>query len=163
MKIGSDCSGPCNTCKVSYVGGCLAGHGDDDYCYASPEWITAYKEEKERKDAENMVPMKIHRTNGSVVVPRTGNIEVDKRVREFYEKELDYEENSALREQWFKEVNNLVKVKRPTKSLRPYKITARVNNRVYSKLQKYCKDKDMSMSEAVDYLLGTVLSGIFKE
>jgi hypothetical protein len=39
MKMFSDCSGPCKTCKINYIGGCLAGHGDNDYCYASPEWI----------------------------------------------------------------------------------------------------------------------------
>jgi hypothetical protein len=39
MKMFSDCSGPCSTCKIHYTGGCLAGHGDDDYFHASPEWI----------------------------------------------------------------------------------------------------------------------------
>lgn len=29
MKILSDCSGPCIACKGA--GGCLAGHGDDDF------------------------------------------------------------------------------------------------------------------------------------
>ncbi len=31
MKMFNDCSGSCETCYVSFVGGCLAGHGDDDY------------------------------------------------------------------------------------------------------------------------------------
>lgn len=35
----SDCSGPCETCRIHYLGGCLAGHGDDDYSEATPEWI----------------------------------------------------------------------------------------------------------------------------
>jgi len=39
MKLFSDCSGPCETCKIHYTGGCLAGHGDDDYVHADPEWI----------------------------------------------------------------------------------------------------------------------------
>ena len=39
----SDCSGPCETCRTHYTGGCLAGHGDDDYVYASPEWIKTYR------------------------------------------------------------------------------------------------------------------------
>ena len=42
MKMFSDCSGPCETCKIHYYGGCIAGHGDDDYEYASPEWIKTY-------------------------------------------------------------------------------------------------------------------------
>lgn len=29
MDFGSDCSGPCIVCR--YSGGCLAGHGDDDF------------------------------------------------------------------------------------------------------------------------------------
>lgn len=35
MKIGSDCSGPCVVCISS--GGCLAGHGDDDFEVMSEE------------------------------------------------------------------------------------------------------------------------------
>ena len=31
MKMFSNCSGECKTCYIHYVGGCLAGHGDDDY------------------------------------------------------------------------------------------------------------------------------------
>ena len=27
----SDCSGECDDCYVHYVGGCLAGHGDDHF------------------------------------------------------------------------------------------------------------------------------------
>jgi hypothetical protein len=43
MKLFSDCSGPCETCKIYYTGGCLAGHGDDDYVHASQEWIEAWR------------------------------------------------------------------------------------------------------------------------
>lgn len=50
MKLFSDCSGPCETCKTHYTGGCLAGHGDDDYVYASPEWI------EERKALQKVRP-----------------------------------------------------------------------------------------------------------
>jgi hypothetical protein len=31
MKFFSDCSGECKDCYTSYVGGCLAGHGDDGF------------------------------------------------------------------------------------------------------------------------------------
>ncbi len=31
MQIGSSCSGECYDCYIHYVGGCLAGHGDDDF------------------------------------------------------------------------------------------------------------------------------------
>jgi len=47
MKLFSDCSGPCETCKIHYTGGCLAGHGDDDYVYADPEWIKQHQEKKD--------------------------------------------------------------------------------------------------------------------
>lgn len=40
MKMFSDCSGPCETCKTHLSGCmCLAGHGDDDYVHADAEWI----------------------------------------------------------------------------------------------------------------------------
>ena len=51
FSIGPACSGPCVTCKIHYKGGCMAGHGDDDYNHASEEWINAH--EQERKDKEN--------------------------------------------------------------------------------------------------------------
>jgi hypothetical protein len=35
MKMFSDCSGPCVVCAST--GGCLAGHGDDDFSVASAE------------------------------------------------------------------------------------------------------------------------------
>ena len=54
MKMFSDCSGPCETCKC-FVNGCLAGHGDDDYEYASPEWLVMRKSEENRKKAEDSV------------------------------------------------------------------------------------------------------------
>lgn len=31
MKMFSDCSGQCKDCSINYSGGCLAGHGDDDF------------------------------------------------------------------------------------------------------------------------------------
>lgn len=31
MKMFSDCSGSCKDCCINYSGGCLAGHGDDDF------------------------------------------------------------------------------------------------------------------------------------
>lgn len=51
FSIGSACSGTCETCKIHYSGGCMAGHGDDDYVHASKEWIAV--KEQERKDKEN--------------------------------------------------------------------------------------------------------------
>ncbi len=40
MKMFSDCSGPCETCKTFHLpGGCIAGHGDDGYVYADAEWV----------------------------------------------------------------------------------------------------------------------------
>lgn len=44
MKMFSECSGPCETCKIFHLPlSCLAGHGDDDYIRASQEWIEACK------------------------------------------------------------------------------------------------------------------------
>lgn len=37
MKMFSDCSGKCCLCACGE--GCLAGHGDDDFCPASKEQI----------------------------------------------------------------------------------------------------------------------------
>lgn len=37
MKLFSNCSGSCGTC--SCAGGCLAGHGDDDYSPASKDQV----------------------------------------------------------------------------------------------------------------------------
>ena len=31
MKMFTDCSGSCRDCCINYSGGCLAGHGDDDF------------------------------------------------------------------------------------------------------------------------------------
>ena len=30
MKMFSDCIGKCDKCMVNIIGGCLAGHGDND-------------------------------------------------------------------------------------------------------------------------------------
>jgi hypothetical protein len=43
MKLFSDCSGLCETCKIFYSCSCLAGHGDDDYVYADPAWIKQHE------------------------------------------------------------------------------------------------------------------------
>lgn len=37
MKMFSDCSGKCEDCSIFYVGGCLAGHGDDDFSLLTEE------------------------------------------------------------------------------------------------------------------------------
>ncbi len=50
MVIGSDCSGPCETCRVHFIGGCLAGHGDDYYEYANPNWIIDFKKSKSKEE-----------------------------------------------------------------------------------------------------------------
>lgn len=31
MIFFSDCSGKCDDCVINYTGGCVAGHGDDDF------------------------------------------------------------------------------------------------------------------------------------
>jgi hypothetical protein len=54
MKMYSECSGPCETCKCHYVGICLAGHGDDDYEYASPEWIKEQLDARSSQDPETL-------------------------------------------------------------------------------------------------------------
>jgi hypothetical protein len=29
----------CESCQLHFLGTCLAGHGDNDYEFASPEWL----------------------------------------------------------------------------------------------------------------------------
>lgn len=53
MKMFSDCSGSCEDCVINYVGGCLAGHGDDDFSPISED--TAKKLIKERKLKEYQI------------------------------------------------------------------------------------------------------------
>jgi hypothetical protein len=55
MNMFSECS-DCQTCKIHYTGGCLAGHGDDDYVYASPEWIKEYHDLL-HSDEERQIPL----------------------------------------------------------------------------------------------------------
>lgn len=50
MVIGSNCSGPCETCQVHFIGGCLAGHGDDDYVYANPNWLIDFNRKKSKEE-----------------------------------------------------------------------------------------------------------------
>jgi hypothetical protein len=45
----------CESCKLHFIGNCLAGHGDNDYEFASPEWLTenaALIERRARERAE---------------------------------------------------------------------------------------------------------------
>lgn len=51
MKLFSDCSGPCILCACS--GGCLAGHGDDDFCPASSD--TLFKRLKTTSSDDNKI------------------------------------------------------------------------------------------------------------
>lgn len=37
MSFFSNCSGDCEDCLIYYVGGCIAGHGDDDFVPMSDE------------------------------------------------------------------------------------------------------------------------------
>lgn len=53
MKMFSDCSGPCETCQIHFLGCCLAGHGDDDYVHATPEWIAQHQKETDVNDTDN--------------------------------------------------------------------------------------------------------------
>jgi hypothetical protein len=47
MKMFSDCSGPCETCKIFHLPcACMAGHGDDGYVYVDTEWIAALMREE---------------------------------------------------------------------------------------------------------------------
>lgn len=40
---------PCKTCKIFYFDcACLAGSGDDDYVYASSEWIKKFSKGKRK-------------------------------------------------------------------------------------------------------------------
>lgn len=57
MKMFSDCSGPCETCQTHYTGGCLAGHGDDEYVHADPEWIERFKSKRIRCELHYAVAM----------------------------------------------------------------------------------------------------------
>lgn len=55
MEMFSRCVSKCDTCYISFVGGCLAGHGDDDYTQMTLErakkalsnnWVNPYMKEK---------------------------------------------------------------------------------------------------------------------
>jgi len=50
----TSCSGPCETCRIHYGSGCLAGHGDDDYTYASPEWIATEGAALRKREGERL-------------------------------------------------------------------------------------------------------------
>ena len=50
MLMFSACSGPCETCKTHFTGGCLAGHGDDEYDHASPGWVAAAEKQFEEEN-----------------------------------------------------------------------------------------------------------------
>jgi hypothetical protein len=39
MKMFSDCSDACSKCQIHIIGGCLAGHGDDDFTPIDEEFI----------------------------------------------------------------------------------------------------------------------------
>ncbi len=41
MSIYSNCSGPCEMCTTFYIGGCLAGHGDDMFNPVTPEFAAS--------------------------------------------------------------------------------------------------------------------------
>ncbi len=43
IQLGTQCSGPCVSCQTNYVGGCVAGHGDDEYVFADPNWIQKWR------------------------------------------------------------------------------------------------------------------------
>ena len=40
MKMFSECAWKCHDCTASIFGGCLAGHGDDDYHKVTEEHLT---------------------------------------------------------------------------------------------------------------------------
>jgi len=37
MDIGSNCSDTCENCRTHFIGGCLAGHGDDCFTQITEE------------------------------------------------------------------------------------------------------------------------------
>ncbi|MDA3780209.1 MAG: hypothetical protein PF487_08360 [Bacteroidales bacterium] len=39
----TECSGECEDCLIHYMGGCLAGHGDDDFIPMTEEQKKKYK------------------------------------------------------------------------------------------------------------------------
>lgn len=45
MKIGSDCSGSCFDCRIYYLGGCIAGHGDDGFISVDRDFAERMLEE----------------------------------------------------------------------------------------------------------------------
>ena len=50
MKMFSDCSGKCEDCRIFYTGGCLAGHGDDDFVQITKERAEELIKEKRIKE-----------------------------------------------------------------------------------------------------------------
>lgn len=37
MEMFNKCSGDCKDCVINYCGGCIAGHGDDDFSQVTKE------------------------------------------------------------------------------------------------------------------------------
>ena len=58
MKMFSDCSGPCCLC-VCHGGGCVAGHGDDEFYPADihqlRKFLLTEKDEDSRKQIEDCI------------------------------------------------------------------------------------------------------------
>jgi hypothetical protein len=63
MKMFTDCSGDCKECQISYGGGCLAGHGDDDFIRVTEKGIRRlmknnpeyYKKDWKKWDADKKI------------------------------------------------------------------------------------------------------------
>lgn len=56
MKFFSDCSGKCDDCYIFYSGGCVAGHGDDDFTPITPEEaITIIKRKEKYSETKEII------------------------------------------------------------------------------------------------------------
>jgi len=51
MGMFTDCSGECRDCLITYIGGCIAGHGDDDFIFLTAKNIKSIPNKGRRLDA----------------------------------------------------------------------------------------------------------------
>ena len=54
MIMFSDCSGGCGDCVTFYSGGCLAGHGDDDFTEITEEHVAKILDWKKRHNSKDL-------------------------------------------------------------------------------------------------------------
>lgn len=75
MKMFSDCGGPCTECVSHYAGGCLAGHGDDEFYQITELWAKRILNDKEKLD--KLDDERLALGEGNYI----GHPELDKRIR----------------------------------------------------------------------------------